>query len=90
MIQTVLNLGLIQGFIIASIIIIITKWGFIEFYETYKPDFLPTNLCLFCVGFWLSVLIISFYQIIETNLFYFISCFISASLSRFLIVNLKD
>lgn len=47
---------LIVGLLVCFVVILLDKWGVFEYYETRRPPKWPERICLFCLGFWLSLL----------------------------------
>lgn len=56
-------LALVSG-ITATILLCLHKWGVFEYYQVHRPEWLKWDICVFCIGFWISCLV--------TLVFYFL------------------
>lgn len=43
--------------ITATLLLCLHKWGAFEYYEVHRPIWLTWEVCTFCIGFWISVLL---------------------------------
>ncbi|NML67603.1 hypothetical protein HHL22_20575 [Hymenobacter sp. RP-2-7] len=52
-----LAIVLLTGLTAASLLVCLAKWGVLAAWEVHRPSWAP-KLCLFCLGYWLSVLLL--------------------------------
>lgn len=81
-----LNVVCIFSLIAATIILSFKKWGLFERYQVHAPQWLPHEVCEFCVGFWISVNLTILYSIFfEPKIFYIAIPFACASLTLLIV-----
>lgn len=80
--ENILSLAVTFALIAATIIITFKKWGVFDFYQVHRLAFMPAEVCEFCVGFWISVVLTVLMSIsTESNISYIAIPFVSASLT---------
>ena len=68
-----------------TIILSLEKWRAFEFYQIHRPRSWPASVCVYCLGFWISLLIfVAVFFLFRIDAIYFISPFASAGLTRVL------
>jgi hypothetical protein len=66
-----------------TVILCLAKWRAFELYELHRPRWAPPYVCVFCLSFWISFLILAaLYLARPFDLVLFIAPFASASLTR--------
>lgn len=75
----------------ATLIICFEKWGLLERYQIYRRKWMPDNLCVFCLGFWMAASQCAIvYFLSDSKIFYIAVAFASASLTKLIYENSKS
>jgi len=79
------------SFVSATILVVCEKMRLFEYYNMHAYRLrLPKDLCIFCIGFWLSVAqVIAIYLLFNKQELYFPAPFAAASLTRVIYENIK-
>jgi len=59
MITTFFMMTWVVGLIVATVIKSIEKWGWLDWYSTYRRPWMPVGDCKFCMAFWFSFPIVA-------------------------------
>lgn len=81
---------IIVSSISATVLHCLGKWGFYAWYEEHRRLSWPKEICLFCLGFWLSALqYLALYLFYTSEIFYIAGALASASLTKAIYENGK-
>jgi hypothetical protein len=83
MLLNILALVLLVGLTAAALLVCLAKWKVLQAWEVKRPTWLP-KLCLFCLGFWLSVAQVAAYSIYQHNALFLLAALPAAAVCRFI------
>jgi hypothetical protein len=69
---------------ICFVLICLYKWGVLDTYEAYRKSWMPKAGCFFCIGWWLSWVVVVFLIFWELNLINVIIPFFSSVIIHFI------
>lgn len=74
----------------ATILHCLGKWGLFKYYEEHRLKSWPPEICIFCLGFWISAIqYAALYFFYTSDIFYIAGALASASLTKAIYENGK-
>lgn len=72
---------------VCFILLFFNKTGWLLKYEAYRPFWLPSGTCFFCLGFWISAFITAEIQLVNFNWYNFAIPFLSSVVINFIMIS---